>query len=255
MRLIRPRAASNDRRPLLVALLTLGIGLLAAGLTVRLPGESRAAGPLALAAALGLGVGGAWLIRALGRGRSAASVADELFRLLAPAFDDAWVLVAEPRLPGVGRGLAGLLVGPGGVRALVVRRWRGRYRVRGKGWEYDTRDARRGWIRCRTNPTFDADALAGAVAAWARAADVDPHLSVVGAPVFPYPHSRILLEEPEGEVVSADNAPWWANRIGRTRRLDPARVATVVEAVMAATEATVASAHERRALGAARTRR
>ena len=254
MRLIRPQTRGANRRPLLVALLMLGTGLVAAGLAVRLPGASRAAGPLALAAALGLGVGGAWLIRALRR-RPATSVADELFRLLAPAFDDAWVLVADPRLPGVGRGLAALLVGPGGVRALVVRRWRGRYRVRGKGWEYDTRDRRRGWIRCRTNPTFDADAVAGAVAAWARATDVDAHLAVVGAPVFPYPHSRIVLEEPEGEVVTTDNAPWWANRIGRVRRLDPVRVATVVEAVMAATESTVASGRATRALGAARTRR
>ncbi len=238
MRLIRPRVAVTSRRPLLLALLMVGTGLLAAGLAVRLPAASRAAGPLALAAALGLGVGGAWLARALRRRRS-TTVADELFRLLGPTFDDGWVLIAEPRLPGVGRGLAGLLIGPGGVRALVVRRWRGHYRVRGRAWEYDTRDARRGWIRCRTNPTVDADRLAGAVAAWARAADVDPRLPVGGAPVFPYPHSRLILEEPNGEVVTADNAPWWANRIGRVRRLDQARVATIVGAIMAATEATM----------------
>jgi hypothetical protein len=32
----------------------------------------------------------------------------------------------------------------------------------------------------------------------------------------------VLLEEPDVEVVTSDNAPWWANRIGRVRRLDEA---------------------------------
>jgi hypothetical protein len=31
-----------------------------------------------------------------------------------------------------------------------------------------------------------------------------------------------VLEEPEIEVVTSDNAPWWANRIGRVRRIDEA---------------------------------
>ncbi len=244
MRLIRPRVAAASRRPLLLALVMIGTGLVASGLLARLPDASRAAGPLALAAALGLGVGAAWLVRALRR-RPLASVADELAPLLAGAFDDAWVLISEPRLPGVGRDLAALLVGPGGVRALIVRRWRGRYRVRGKGWEYDTRDRRRGWIRCRTNPTFDADALAGAVMAWAKQTELDPHLAVAGTPVFPYAHSRVILEDPQGEVVTADNAPWWANRIGRVRRLDPERVARIVEAVLDATEASVTASVRR----------
>jgi hypothetical protein len=244
MRLIPPRVAPASRRPLLLALVMIGTGLVASGLLARLPEASRAAGPLALAAALGLGVGAAWLVRALRR-RPVASVADELAPLLASAFDDAWVLISEPRLPGVGRDLAALLVGPGGVRALVIRRWRGRYRVRGKGWEYDTRDTRRGWIRCRTNPTFDADALAGAVMAWAKQTELDPHLAVAGTPVFPYAHSRVILEDPQGEVVTADNAPWWANRIGRVRRLDPERVARIVEAVLDATEASVTASVRR----------
>ena len=59
-------------------------------------------------------------------------------RLLAPAFDDSYTLVLSPRLPGVPADLAALLVGPAGVRALIARRWRGRYRVRGRGWELDT---------------------------------------------------------------------------------------------------------------------
>lgn len=235
MRLIRPRTPRNDRRPLLVALLMLAVGALAAGLVVRFPDASQAAGPLALAAALGLGIGVAWLGRAIGR-RPSSPVSDELARLLGGTFDDSWVLITEPRLPGVARDLSGLLIGPAGVRALVVRRWRGRYRVRERGWEYDTRDRRRGWIRCRTNPTFDAESVAGAVAAWARATDLDPHLTVVGAVAFPYAHSRITLEEPDGEVITTENAPWWANSIGRVRRMDPTRVASVMEAVMAATE-------------------
>ena len=247
MRLIRPRTARNNRRPLLVALLMLGVGALAAGLAARLPATVAAAGPLALAAALGLGIGTAWLVRALTR-RPASPVSDELARLLGTTFDDSWVLITEPRLPGVSRDLSGLLIGPGGVRALVVRRWRGRYRVRGRAWEYDTRDRRRGWIRCRTDPTFDADSLAGAVTAWARATGLDDHLTVVGAVAFPYGHSRIVLEEPGGEVVTTDNAPWWANSIGRVRRLDPNRVAAVVEAVMTATE-TVALAATARPAG------
>lgn len=241
MRLIRPRPPNGIRRPLLVALVMLGVGVMAAGLTARLPAGSQAAGPLALAAALGLGVGMAWLIRVV-QHRPTSPVADELARLLGTTLDDAWVLIAEPRLPGVSRDLAGLLIGPAGVRALVVRRWRGRYRVRGRGWEYDTKDRRRGWIRCRTNPTFDADTVAGGVTAWARETQLDDHLAVVGVPVFPYAHSRLVLEEPDGEIVTADNGPWWANRIGRVRRLDPARVATLTEAVMAATEATAGAA-------------
>ncbi len=239
MRLIRPRSPAGNRQPLLLALVMLGIGATAAGIVARLPDGSGAAGPLALAAALGLGVGVAWLVRAVTR-RPASPVAGELARLLGSVFDDSWVLVAEPRLPGVSRDLAGLLVGPAGVRALVVRRWRGHYRVRGRGWEYDTRDRRRGWIRCRTNPSFDADSVAGAVSAWARAAHVDDHLDVVGATAFPYGHSKVTLEEPDTEVVTTDNAPWWANSIGRVRRLDPRRVAAIVEAVMAATEMTAA---------------
>ena len=247
MRVIRPRTARTDHRPLLVALLMLGVGALAAGLAARLPASTSAAGPLALTAALGLGIGTAWLIRAVTR-RPPSPVSDELTRLLGTTFDDSWVLVTEPRLPGVARDLAGLLVGPGGVRALVVRRWRGRYRVRGRAWEYDTRDRRRGWIRCRTDPSFDADSLAGAIKAWARASGLDEHLAVVGAVAFPYGHSHIVLEEPGGEVVTTDNAPWWANSIGRVRRLDPTRVAAVVEAVMTATE-TVAMAATARPTG------
>ena len=121
---------------------------------------------LGIAAALGIGIGLAWLIRALSS--EPRQLGDDLVRLLAPAFDDLYVLILSPRLPGVPSDLTALLVGPAGVRALIVRRWRGRYRVRGRRWEYDTK-SRRGWIPCRTNPSFDGDAVAEAVARWAAA--------------------------------------------------------------------------------------
>jgi hypothetical protein len=37
-------------------------------------------------------------------------------------------------------------------------------------------------------------------------------------------------------VVTTDNAPWWANTIGRVRRLDPATSGRVVQAVLDAAE-------------------
>jgi hypothetical protein len=189
---------------------------------------------LGIAAALAIGVGLGWLIRAMAPRRRPEG--DDLAKLLSPAFDDSYVLIQAPRLPGVPRDLAGLLVGPGGVRALIARRWRGRYRVRGRGWEYDTR-SRKGWIACRTNPSFEADAVASAVDRWARSAVDDPGLPIVAAVAFPRPESVIVLEEPDGEVVTRDNAPWWAQRIGRVQRLDAQRAARLVSAVIEAGEA------------------
>ena len=37
---------------------------------------------------------------------------------------------------------------------------------------------------------------------------------------------------PDVEVITAENAPWWANRIGRVQRMDAARVVAFAEAVM-----------------------
>jgi hypothetical protein len=139
--------------------------------------------------------------------------------------------------------LAALLVGPAGVRALIARRWRGRYRVRGRGWEYDTRSTE-GWIPCRTNPSFDADAAAEAVARWARTAADEPGLPIAGAIAFPRAFSTLVLEEPESEIVTTDNAPWWAQRIGRVQRLDPQRAARFVQSVLDAADATAAPARE-----------
>jgi hypothetical protein len=239
MRLIRPAAPDTGRRAALArALGMVVVGAIALTMLLSLPRERPTAmAALALAAALGLGIGGAYLLRALRR-PDGQRRAEDLARLVGPAFDDAYALIVEPRLPGVAADLAALLIGPGGVRALLVRDWDGRYRVRGRGWEFDTR-GRRGWITCRTNPSFDGQAVSDAVARWARETDVDPNLPVSPAIVFPYRHSRLVLEEPDEEVVTWDNAPWWAQRVGKVQRLDPPRVARTVEAAMAASESAV----------------
>ena len=236
MRLIRPAPRRDERRTaVLMSLAMLVVGVTAIGLMALLPGD-RISGLalLGIAAALGIGIGLAWLIRALSN--EPPQLGDDLARLLAPAFDDTYVLILSPRLPDVPSDLAALLVGPGGVRTLLARRWRGRYRVRGRRWEYDTK-SRRGWIPCRTNPSFDGDAVAEAVARWASTAADEPSLPVASAVAFPRPWSVIILEEPEGEVVTTDNAPWWAQSIGRVQRMDQQRVARFVQTVVDAVEA------------------
>ena len=235
MRLIRPARRRDERRAaILLSLGMLAAGLLAIGVMAVLPGD-RISGlaMLGIAAALSIGIGLAWLIRALSN--EPPELGDDLVRLLAPAFDDSYVLILSPRLPEVPRDLAALLVGPAGVRTLLVRRWRGRYRVRGRHWEYDTR-SRRGWIPCRTNPSFDGDAAAEAVARWARIAVDELSLPIAPAVAFPRPWSVVILEEPEGEVVTTDNAPWWAQSIGRVQKMDQQRVARFVQGVVDAVE-------------------
>ncbi|HEX2194418.1 MAG TPA: hypothetical protein VHK63_05625 [Candidatus Limnocylindria bacterium] len=248
MRLIRPAHPAHDRRwALALSLGMLLVGTVAILVMALLPGERLSAvAALGVASALALGVGLAWLIRALADGRR--PVGDDLARLLGRVFDESYVLIVAPRLPGVSDDLAALLVGPPGVRAVVARRWRGRYRVRGRGWEYDTR-SRSGWIACRTNPSFDADAVADAVSRWARGATDDPALAAIPVVAFPHGASAVVLEEPDGEVVTSDNAPWWAQRIGRVQRMDAARVGRFVQAVLDAAE----SGHGRRAAVAAAT--
>ena len=236
MRLIRPAPRRDERRTaVLMSLAMLVVGVAAIGLMAVLPGD-RISGLalLGIAAALGIGIGLAWLIRAFSN--EPPQLGDDLARLLAPAFDDSYVLILSPRLPDVPSDLAALLVGPAGVRTLVVRRWRGRYRVRGRRWEYDTR-SRKGWIPCRTNPSFDGDTVAEAVARWARTAADEPSLPVAPAVAFPRPWSVVILEEPEGEVVTTDNAPWWAQSIGRVQKMDQQRVARFVQTVIDAVEA------------------
>ena len=236
MRLIRPAPRRDERRTaMLMSLAMLVVGVTAIGLMAVLPGD-RISGLalLGIAAALGIGIGLAWLIRALSN--EPPQLGDDLARMLAPAFDDSYVLILSPRLPDVPSDLAALLVGPAGVRALLARRWRGRYRVRGRRWEYDTK-SRRGWITCRTNPAFDGDAVAEAVARWARSAADEPSLPVAPTVAFPRPWSVIILEEPDGEVVTTDNAPWWAHSIGRVQKMDQQRVARFVQTVVDAAEA------------------
>jgi hypothetical protein len=237
VRLIRPSGRSSETRwALALSLGMLLVGVVAILLMSLLPGgRLSAVAALGVSAALGIGVGLAWLIRALGNGRR--PVGEDLARLLAPAFDDSYALVIAPRLPGVSDDLAALLVGPAGVRALVARRWRGRYRVRGRAWEYDTRRAS-GWIPCRTNPSFEADAVADAVTAWARGATDDPAIPVTPTVAFPQPWSIVVLEEPGSEVVTTDNAPWFAQSIGRVQRMDAGRVGRFLQAVMDAADAT-----------------
>lgn len=238
MRVIRPEvlASHRRRRALLLALSMLATGVLAAELAVLGTASTvTAAGVTALAAAVGLGIGAAWLARILSpnRMRSASKLLESL---LAPIFDDTYALVLGPRLPirDAAR-LDGLLIGPAGVRALTVRDWEGRYRVRGRTWEFDA-GRRRGWIRCRTNPSLDAEKLSEGVVRWATQIGM-PHVPVRAAVAFPLRRSRIVLEEPEDEIVTADNGPWWGNAIGRARRLDPAAGTAFLEAVLDAADA------------------
>jgi hypothetical protein len=239
VRLIHPVFIRGMRtNALAVALAMLVVGGTALVLMALLPTNRPAAvGLLGLSAALGLGVGAAMVWRERGAGRRRRDeIGDDIARLLAPAFDDSYTLVLAPRLPGVPVDLAALLVGPAGVRALIVRRWRGRYRVRGRGWELDTR-SRAGWISTLTNPSFDADAVADAVARWSRTALDDSSVAIAPAVAFPRPYSTVVLEEPIGEIVTTDNAPWWAQSIGRVQRLEAHRAARFAEVVLSASEA------------------
>lgn len=238
MRLIHPTLTRRFRdHALTVALAMLLVGAVSVLLMGLLP--STRVAPIALlslSAALALGVGAAMAWRSVSAVRSRReSMGGDLGKLLAPAFDDSYTLVLAPRLPGVSGDLAALLVGPPGVRAIVTRRWRGRYRVRGRGWEFDTR-SRAGWIPTITNPSFEADSVAESVARWTRDTLDDSTVAISPAIVFPRRYTQVVLEEPIGEVVTADNAPWWAQSIGRVQRLDTRRAARFVEAVLSASE-------------------
>jgi hypothetical protein len=250
MRVIRPASLypRERRRQLLVAVTMLAAGIVAGQLALESP-TAPISGAMAGAAAIGLGVGMAWLLRVF-RPTRARRLVDRLTRSLAATFDDSYTLVVAPRLPvrDAGR-LDAILIGPGGVRVVTIRDWEGHYRVRGRTWEFDAR-GRRGWIRCRTNPSFDAIALAHGVASWAAEHDLgDLPLRPVIA--FPDPVAHVVLEEPGDEVLTADNAPWWANSIGRVRRLDPADGARLLEAILDAAEAGEGAAGRRRLPGTA----
>jgi hypothetical protein len=235
VRVIRPTALSPNERRRAIALgwAMVATGGAAALLAALGPGNGAATGIFAAVAAVALGVGVAWLLRALRPNRT-RDLARALVGRLEPAFDDSYTLVVAPRLPlrDAAR-LDGILVGPGGIRVVTARNWEGHYRVRGKVWEFDA--GRRGWIRCRTNPSYEAVALSEGCARWLidrgfRDLPVRPVIA------FPLTRSRLVLEEPADEIVTSDNAPWWANSIGRVRRLDPAVAGQVLETILDASE-------------------
>ncbi len=236
MRVIRPKALSTTarRRPMLLAVSMLVTGVLAMELTLVASTTTTGAAIGAGTAAIALGIGAALLVRILRPNRS-RQLTGAMTALLGETFDDSYALIVAPRLAirDAGR-LDGILVGPAGVRVLTVRDWVGRYRVRGRVWEFDTH-GRKGWIPCRTNPSWDANSLSDGVARWARDVGL-PDMPLRPAVVFPRGHSQIVLEEPEDEIVTADNAPWWANSIGRVRRMDASDAARLVEAVLDAAE-------------------
>lgn len=250
MRVIRPaRLYAGQRRRLIALAAGMILAGLAAGQLALMAPSAPLSGAMAGAAAIGLGVGAAWLVRAV-RPSHARRLADRMASQLSAAFDDSYVLVLGPRLPirDAAR-LDGVLIGPAGVRVVTMRDWEGRYRVRGRVWEFDAR-GKRGWIRCRTNPSFDAIALAHGVARWASEAELG-ELPVRGVVAFPGPAARIVLEEPDDEVLTSDNAPWWANSIGRVRRLDPADGARLLEAVLDESERAHLAPGRRRVAGTA----
>jgi hypothetical protein len=237
MRVIRPAALADRARRrrqgiAAVAMITLGV-VAAALLAIRAPSTALPVALVGLVAALGIGVGVAWLVRAA-RPDPARRLLTEIERLLLNAFDDSYTLIIGPRLPLRRTDIGAILVGPPGVRVLVARDWEGRYRVRGRGWEFDERN-RQAWIPCRTNPSFDAATQADAVAGWARETGLALP-AVAGAVIFPFRRSRIVLEEPDDEVVTSDNVPWWAFRIGRVQRMDAAAAARFVSAVLSAAD-------------------
>ncbi|MDQ2673696.1 MAG: hypothetical protein M3Y40_03500 [Chloroflexota bacterium] len=244
MRVIRPSALdpSGRRRSLLLSLSMLATGLLAVLLALVSSPAPAATGAMAGAAAIGLGVGSAWLKRVLRPDRT-RELSAALIDLLGPTLDDTYTLLVAPRLPirDAAR-LDGVLVGPGGVRVVTARDWEGRYRVHRRVWEFDAR-GRRGWIRCRTNPSFDATKLTEGFNRWLGGQEFG-ELPIRPAIAFPLSRSRIVLEEPDEEIVTTDNAPWWANSIGRVRRLDPTTAGRVIQAVLDGAERTAGASHD-----------
>jgi hypothetical protein len=233
MRVIRLAPKPSSRRgAALLAAVMLAVGAVAAVLAMVAPARrEEASAVLAIAAALGLGVGAGMLAQTFRERKERGS--GDLVRLLGATLDDSYLLMLRPRLPGVPEDLEALLAGPPGIRALLGRRWQGRYRVRTNTWEFDAR-GRRGWIPCITNPSFEAVAARNAVVRWARESTPEVNPPIEAAVAFPSPRSHLVLEEPDVEVITAENAPWWANGIGRVQRMDAARVVAFAEAVMEA---------------------
>jgi hypothetical protein len=57
-------------------------------------------------------------------------------------------------------------------------------------------------------------------------------LPVEATIAFPDRHSKIeLTNDPITEVVTLDNAPWWANRLSKARRMDERSAGRLLEAL------------------------
>lgn len=230
MRVIRVTAARATpaarvrRGSVWLAILVLPAATLA--LVVATPPAWRPLGGVALA--VGLSVAVALLVNELReRGRPNRDVE----RLLAPIFGEEYVLIVGLHVPATRGELAALLVGPAGVRALLARRWEHRFRVRGRAWEVG---AEQGWVPFAENPSFDALALREAVEQWIAVTSGEPGIPIAATIVFPRAGSRVILQEPDVEIVTRDNAPWWAQRIGRVQRLDAFRATRLVDALLTA---------------------
>ena len=79
---------------------------------------------------------------------------------------------------------------------------------------------------------------------WAQGSTDDQVIHASPAVAFPHSGSVIVLEEPHGEIVTTDNAPWYAQRIGRVQRMDAARVGRFVQAVLDGTDAALGARRE-----------
>ena len=145
-------------------------------------------------------------------------------------------LHARPRRAPIrgARELDGLLVGPAGIRVMTVRDWDGPLpRPRAAGGS--SMPAGAAWIPCRTNPSFDAVRLAEGVARWAeRPWARDLPMRGGGLP------AGALADRARGAGRGGRDGrqrPWWANAIGRCRRLDPSAGEAFVTAVLDAADA------------------
>jgi len=236
MRVIRPEAllVEQRRRPRRVAAAMIAVGVVSLVLAFIGPPSPIRIALLTVTGAIGIGIGARWLNQALQPNLPLLRIG-AMIELLSPTLGDDYTLIVQPPLPvrDLGR-LDGILVGPGGVRVLTVREWHGRYRARAKTWEYDTH-SRHGWIPCRTNPSTDAAALVFGVHRWTDEQGL-PDLGIKPAIVFPFAHSHVVLEEPGDEIVTTDNAPWWANAYGRVMRINEATSARIVQTLLDAAE-------------------
>ena len=120
MRLIQPARLRRFSGRAAMAMMMLIVGT--AAMALLMSGRAGHVAPTAMlvvSAALGLSVGATIGIRAfLESRRRTQELGDDIARLLAPLFDNQYLLILSPRLPGVPDDLAALLVGPPGVRAV-----------------------------------------------------------------------------------------------------------------------------------------